>query len=246
MKQIDINVPSGDTFSIREQNGNDDDLLSRPDVDEATTINRYIAAIVQAGPEGKRLTLADVEKLLLRDKYTILFKSRIFSLSENLIFGYKWDPEAESIEYMVDLKEYVWDYKTPLPGLLDEKYSIRRIVPYPVDGREVKFSLTSGQEVSFEFLDGVGEKYLLGIKQTDRSINKQLVARAFKVNDGTKMVTVKNFQTFSSKDMMEIRNKMEEVDPPMEGTTSITNPDTQESIELPIIAIKDFYYPVKI
>jgi len=246
MNQQKINTPSGETYVIREQTGADDDLLSRLDVDEATTLNRYIAAIVEAAPNGKRLTLADVEKLLLRDKYAILFKSRIFSLSENLIFGYTWDPEEEPIEYVVDLNDYIWDYSKPLPVLGDEDYSRHRILPYAIADRVVTFDLSSGKTVSFEYLDGIGEKYLLAVKPTERSINKQLIARAFKYNDGSKMVIVKNFQAFSSRDMMEIRNKVDQLDPALTGTTSIENPNTGEKIDLPIIAIKDFYYPVKI
>jgi len=98
------------------------------------------------------------------------------------------------------------------------------IPPYDNKEKEVTFTLTSGKVVSFGLLDGVGEKYLLGVKPMERSINKQLVARAFKVDDGSKMVTVKNFQVFSSRDMMEIRNKVDIVDPPVEGNTTIVNP----------------------
>ncbi len=246
MNQTKINTPSGDTYVIREQTGADDDLLSRLDVDEATTINRYIAAIIESGPKGKRLTLEDVEKLLLRDKYVILFKSRIFSLSEKLIFSYNWTPDDEPLEYITDLQEYVWDYSNPVPELGEEGYSRHRITPYGVNDRVVNFDLTSGKSVSFEFLDGVGEKYLLSIKPMERSINKQLIARGFKYNDGKKMVGVKNFQVFTSRDMMEIRNKVDEFDPALEGTTNIVNPNTGENLDLPIIAIKDFYYPVKI
>jgi len=243
MNQQKINVPTGDEYIIREQTGADDDLLSKLDVDEATVLNRYIAAIIISGPNEKRLTLKDVEELLLRDKYIILFKSRIFSLSDKLIFSYNWPEQDEPIEYEVDLKDYVWDYSKPFPKLGDEDYCSDMIPPYDNKEKEVTFTLTSGKVVSFGLLDGVGEKYLLGVKPMERSINKQLVARAFKVDDGSKMVTVKNFQVFSSRDMMEIRNKVDIVDPPVEGNTTIVNPADGASADLPIIGIKDFTIP---
>ncbi len=246
MKECVINVPSGTEFVIREQTGADDDLLSKLDTDEATVLNRYLASIIQKGPDGNRLTLKDVEGLLLRDKYTILFKSRIFSLSNELIFGYNWDPQEEPVEYTQDLNDYIWDYSKPLPELGDADYRVERILPYKSTDKVILFTLSSGVEVSFELCDGVGEKYLLGIKPQERSINKQLIARNFKYNDGNKMVNVKNFQLFSSKDMMEIRNKVDEYDPVVEGNTTITNPTSGETIDLPIIGIKDFYFPAKI
>jgi len=55
MNQQKINVPTGDEYIIREQTGADDDLLSKLDVDEATVLNRYIAAIIISGPKRKEI-----------------------------------------------------------------------------------------------------------------------------------------------------------------------------------------------
>lgn len=247
MRQQTINVPSGDEYIIREQTGADDDTLSKMTLDEADTINTHLANIIVKGPKGKRLTLADVEKLPLRDKYMILLKSRIFSLSNLLIFNYKWDQTANGNgqEYSVDLNDYVWDYSKPLPVPGDEDYNEDRILPCPTEKGE-KYTLASGKVVSFDPLDGEGEKYLLKLKDSERTINKQLIARGFKVFDDVKFVTVKNFQLFSAKDMMEIRNLLKEKDPLVLADTVIVDPDSGQSLKLAVITIRDFYYPEKI
>jgi len=245
MKQKEINDTQGRVYVIREQTGQDDDILSNISSDEATSLNTYLAGIIQKGPDGNRLTLADVEKLRLRDKYVILFKSRIFSLSENLIFSYAWPGNSESTEYSVDLRDYVWDYTKPLPEKGEPGYSEDRIKPYEFTG-VIEKELSSETKVAFDILDGIGEIFLLKLKENERTINKQLVARALRVWDTNKWITVKNFGVFSSKDMMEIRNWVDEIDPPVDGNTDLQNPSTGEVIRMPVIGVKDFYYPAKI
>ncbi len=240
MKQIEINDTQGRVYLIREQTGADDDVLSQVSNDEATTINTHIANVIQKGPDGKRLTLQDVEALPLRDKYVILFKSRIFSLSEQLIFGYNWPDMEVPVEYQVNLLDYVADYSDKATV-----FGPDTIRPYPTIGTMEK-TLTTDVKVSFDPMDGVGEIYLLKLKPSERTINKQLVARGFKVWDGAKWVTVKNFVTFSSKEMMEIRNWVDELDPPVEGNADLTHPETGEVIKMPVIGVKDFFYPEKI
>jgi len=241
MKQLEVNDPSGAKYIIREQNGRDEDNLSRIDSDEATTINRHLATIIESGPSGRRMTLEDVEKLPLRHKYALLIKSRIFSLGSDLIFDYVWEDDDEPIEYSVDLSEYVMDYST----IPTEEVSPLTILPYSVTS-PITLTLLSGAQVQFELLDGVGEKMLLGLKPNERTINKNLTARFLKIYDGSKWVLVKNFMSFSAKDMVEIRRAVEEVDPPVTGNTTLVNPRTGESRVIPILGIRDFFYPVKI
>jgi len=244
MRTTSITVPSGDVYIIREQTGADDDIVSNMSNGEADAINLFIAGIISAGPDGKRLTKGDVEDMLLRDKYSILIHSRIFSLSDSLSFDYDWG-DGDIHSYTEDIARFVWDYSKPAPEKGDANYSPVRFKKYPNNVKDFVLTLKSGKEIRFKFLDGKGELYLLKLKENERTINKQLIARGFSVKKDDKFVVVKNFSFFNAREMAEIRGYMDEQDAPPVADVVIENPFNGESINLPLIALKDFFFPVK-
>lgn len=72
-------APSGRLFEIREQNGEDEEIITNP-VDSKNLMNltKYISAIIVKTNATKsgRLTIEDALKLPLLDRYCILFNSR--------------------------------------------------------------------------------------------------------------------------------------------------------------------------
>ena len=119
-KKLTFKLPSGYEVTIREQNGEDDDILSNP-VDAKTFMNisKFIAGIVTDTDitATRLLTADDVQKMPSLDRYTIMINSRIFSLGKTLEFRYDWEGPAEgqvrTIDYEVDLKEeFLFDYGT--------------------------------------------------------------------------------------------------------------------------------------
>ena len=131
LRTLVFTAPSGRLFEIREQNGEDEEIITNP-VDSKNLMNltKYISAIVvktNATKSGK-LTIEDALKLPLLDRYCILFNSRIFSLGEEVEFTYKWD-NKDSVTYSQDLSEFLFDYflqnkrwkKNPMPFLTTQE-----------------------------------------------------------------------------------------------------------------------------
>lgn len=112
LRTLVFTAPSGRLFEIREQNGEDEEIITNP-VDSKNLMNltKYISAIVVKTNATKsgRLTIEDALKLPLLDRYCILFNSRIFSLGEEVEFTYKWD-NKDSVTYSQDLREFLFDY----------------------------------------------------------------------------------------------------------------------------------------
>ena len=111
-KKLTFKLPSGYEVTIREQNGEDDDILSNP-VDAKTFMNisKFIAGIVTDTDitATRLLTPEDVQKMPSLDRYAIMVNSRVFSLGEILDFRYAWDGPADGqvreVDYEINLQE---------------------------------------------------------------------------------------------------------------------------------------------
>ncbi len=235
--------PSGLKFILREQTGDDDEKMSAAQ-SETTMVNTYVANVIVKGPDDKPMGPEEVKKLRLGDKYFLLLVSRILSLGSTLYFKYQWDGSNESIEYEEDLNKFVWDYSTPYPVEGDPNFFDQRISPYP---KEEFMNGTIGDiQIRMDYLDGHGEDYLLKLPPNQRTVNKELIARNLRMFDGKDWKAIVNFKSFSARDMIYIRNLAHDNDPPIDGLMALDNPFTGEKIDLPILGIKDFFYPVKI
>lgn len=247
-------LPDGHWVEIREQNGDDDDILSNPVLAQnAHHLNVFVAGIVvnsDLTPNGK-LQPKDVMNMKIRSKYAILFKSRIFSLGDKCEFEYDWGKDNGGIAtYEDDLNRYLWDYSKPdtFPhSPLDEGYDKYRIVPY-LNGQAavVQEELTSGKVIRYEYINGHSERFLLELKPEASTKNAELLARNLEEKVKNEWVKVESFRYFSPKDMQEIRESVKINDPNFNPMMDIENPKTGRVIEFPIIAASDFFYPGEI
>jgi hypothetical protein len=238
-----VTTPSLISFEIRETTGADDQRLTAKSINDAEMLDRYIYDIIVSGgtKEGTKLSYEALRQLKLRDKYALLIFIRMLGLSPNLIFTYPW-PSGEQ-EYSFDLGEFVWDYKLELPQMGDEAYSPYRIIPYLIT--EPQIILYSLKVVKFDLLNGLGEAFILGTKDSEQTINTPLLARNLMVQDGGDWKKVVNFSPFTSREMMEIRNYINEVDPPVTGEINIES-DAGDKASVNILSLKEFFYPAKI
>ena len=246
-------VPSGNIYTIREQNGADDDVLSNAlEAKNLMNLSRFISGIVVASsllPEGHRLTPEMAHKLPALDRYTIILESRIFSLGQIFEFSYKWPipgtEQFKSVGYGQDLRELLFDYSRP-EDLTEELMEIKpNAIPfYPMGNltKDITLKLTSGKQVQFDLLTAEGEALYANLPLNQQTKNASLMARNLRVLVDSKFELVRNFAFFSVKDMQEIRREVAKVDPIFLGTTSITNPDTGETIQVPIMAFEGFFY----
>jgi len=247
---VELITPTKHTVVIREQTGDDDDILSSgKDVSDGTSINKFISAIVVDSDftENGRLTLSDIMTMKLCDKYFIIMSSRIFSLGQIINFQYQWPKLKSPTEYHEDLGLFLWDYSNDdFPGSPDDpQYFKYRLRPHPA-GKELHRELTlpSGLHVRYTYMNGKGEKYLMALPDDEQSKNKELIARDLHMKINDNWVKVQNFKSFKAKDMAFLRNDVFEVwDPIIELATELENPHTGEVIPYPILGTNDFFYP---
>ena len=156
-KTKEYTLPSGGKITIREQNGEDDDIISNAALAKnGNHINAFISGITISTDLTKtgKLLIKDVMELKIRDKYAILFMSRCFSLGPICEFEYDWGKDnGGKVTYEDNLENYIWDYAVdnfPMPG--EDNYFDQRIRPY-IQGLETRreLELSSGKLISYEY-----------------------------------------------------------------------------------------------
>ena len=247
-------TPSGFKVIIREQNGEDDGTLSNVSLTkDAASINTFIQSVVVYSEVGDRPDNTYSEQgildMRLGDKYFILLSSRIFSLGPIVKFEYSWGTEVPEVAYEEDLSKFIVDYTKAFPKPGEENYYKDRIIPYPtpVSTSEVSRTLTTGKKISFRYMDGTGEKYLMKLPEFQLTVNSRLVARGFKLEVDGNFVEVETFKVFTSKEMAEIRDLVETLDPQFDGVVEIENPyERNQSIKLQLLSLNSFFFPREI
>lgn len=249
----ELTTPSGFKVVIREQNGNDDDIISSSaEATDGTAINRFVASIVVDSDitPGGNISLGDVLNMRLSDKYFIILASRIFSIGQILKFEFIWDDIEEPIMYEEDLGNYIWNYSTnDFPGSTSSPDYFKYRLPPSKSGKDKARELTlkSGKQVRYTYLNGLGEKFLLLLPEEKNSKNQELIARGLqlKIDDG--WVDVENFRIFSTTDMAEIRNDVYyKYDPILNLYTDVQHPKSGKFITYPIMGNNDFFFPREI
>ena len=84
-------VPSGHSYTIREQNGGDDDILSsKVWLEKLMNITNFISAIVVSTDytQSGKLTPEEAFTLPVLDRDVILIQSRIHSLGKDVDFEF--------------------------------------------------------------------------------------------------------------------------------------------------------------
>ena len=253
-KLADLLLPCGTKVTIREQNGNDDDVISSPgsDKDLSLPLNKFIAGLILKHDFNFKskevITMKEVLDIPLRSKYFILLASRIFSISPTIKFRWDWKNGKPPVAYEEDLTVYLWDYNRDFPSEMDPDYFSERIQPYPPSNFDKyrELELSSGKKIRYKYLDGHGENYLLGLSENERAINSPLKARELNIWLEGDWSPVTNFKDFKNYEMSEIRRDIDINDKPFDGFTNITNPYNGEALQIPLLSIPDFFFPREI
>jgi hypothetical protein len=249
---VELITPSGFKVTLRQQNGDDDDVISNAvGSEDGTSINRFVSGIVidtDLTVTGK-LSLEDILRLKLCDKYFIIIASRIFSLGQIMKFSFQWKDIVEPVEYEEDLAKYIWDYSKPdFPSeKKDPRYFENRIKPHTY-GKDFsrEFIIATGKKLMYDYMNGNGEKYLLTLDPLLQSKNQELLARNIQLWLDNKWIKVENFKNFNPLEMVEIRKEVLENDATTELTTELENPITHNKIPFLIVGTPDFFFPREI
>ena len=246
LRTIKFHVPSGNEFEIREQNGEDEDILSNPrEMRTLLHLSRFISAITvnTTCTETGKLTMKDALNLPLLDRYCILLQSRIFSLGETLEFDYQWAPNR-TVKYEEDLNNYLFEDYSQIPSDEEMEAKPYAIPLYPdpsiIDGKE--FTLASGKKVFWQAANGNTEQIILKLNEDKRTRNAELMARNLMLEVNGKFEKVQNFTLFSVRDMAEIRKLVNTYDPAFQGLSDIEDPETGQVTQYPILAAPGFFF----
>jgi len=252
-------TPSGHEVTIRMQTGEDDDILSNAKgVLDGSSTNRFISGIVVHTDitDNGKMNLDDARSLKLCDRYFIMIASRIFSIGQTVKFKYKWPDRNDiedynnEIEYEEDLGVFIWDYHNPdnlFPFKGHEEYFSERIQEHQ-GGKDIcrELTLKSKKVLRYNYMNGHAEKWLMSLPEERQTVNSGIISRNLEQKINEKWVKVHNFKTFTPQDMREIRNDVLEFDPAINLITELKHPQSKETIEYPIVASPDFFFPREI
>lgn len=244
-------APSGNSYTIREQNGADDDVLSNPsEAKSLINISRFISRIVVDSTMGK-LTLEKAHNLPSLDRYAILINSRIHSIGSSLEFEYDWGEDGGKQLYEQSLDEYLLDYSNQenIQEEFEQKPNAVPIYPFRGTFKDLEIETKSGKKLKFDILTGAGESAYITLPTEKRTKNAELLVRnlRYQIPDTGQWEVVKNFELFSIRDMTDIRKAVAEIDPPFTGKVEIPNPENPGQIEvLNIVGIPSFFFPEEI
>ena len=243
-------APSGSKYTIREQNGNDDDIISNAvEAGSLMNISRFIAAIVEETDvmgTPRRITAGEAHNLPSLDRYCVLIQSRIFSYGEELEFTEDWG-EGGLVEYTQDLNNFLFNYgEEPTEEELSTKPFAIPYYPNGMAFKDIEFTTRSGKELMIDNMTGAAEAFVINLPLEKATKNSTIIARNLRLLVDGKYEKVKNFSLFSPKDMQDIRTHISENDPSFEGFTELKYPNSNETKKRYILSIDSFFYPGEI
>lgn len=241
---LTFKVPSGFEVTIREQDGEDDDIISKmKNSQDGSSISKFVSSILLGTSLTKgRPTPNDIQVWKNRDKYHVLLKSRIFSLGSEILYKHKCTACKKETNYEEDLKPYDRDFsKSPEDSDNGFKFQIQ---PY-INGEalEAELTLQSGKRIKYKYLNGLSEKKLLDFPKDDMSKNTELLLRGIEWFYQDRWQKIENFKVFSARDMKEIRTHVEKHDLPFEAASECTCPFCENVDTISLITQPDFFFP---
>jgi len=250
-KLLTFKLPSGHEVTIREQNGEDDEILSNmSSVEAGKSYDMFLRSIIISHSKFRgKPTEEEVEEMPQRDRLVITVTSRIFSLGHLINFEYQWADRKTPDKYTDDLEDYIWDYSKEFPTEGDDDYKETRIPPYLVDPyKPIEFQTKSGKLLRYIMSNGKSEKYLTTLTKDKASKNSEIKSRFLElfVEGPNEWMIVENFQKFSAREMMEIRSRIETSDKPSHLLSNVTHPES-DGVEsyVDLMNLVDFFYPME-
>ena len=239
-------LPDSSSVEIRENNGEDEGKLSRlKDAMAGTSVNNYLSSIITQNltppNEGKKVSPVDILNWKINCKNFTLVKARILSLGETFKFVFQC-PNTQcnhSETFIEDLVPHVSEY--------NEETGMG-IKPYPLGLSNTHQYIipSSGRNVKFDILNGVGEKASLDIARDNIDKNHGLLIRNLHIMHEGKWEKVYQFGMFSSKELVQLRAEVSRVDPEWDPTTRIVCPKCNRIEVVPILSEPAFFYPTEI
>lgn len=234
-------LPSGKIVDIRENNGGDDELLSKiSSAKNGENINIFLSGIIEKDYELEKKPLAgDVAGYLNKDRYYLMFKQRLINYGNILKYKYKGDRDEQEYEYEEDL--------TTLDGNLgDSEYkpkSGEQISKYPFGNqRVIEFTTSKKKKFRFHVVDGIMEYQATKADMDDYTKNTPLYERQIEEFVDGKWQRVFHFKHCSSREVAEVRTFVEKCDEQFQPIISFKSKEGN-FYQIPLFSIPTFFYP---
>lgn len=250
---IDFVTPSGFSVTIRETNGDDEDVVSNVGYhQEGTAMHRLIAGVVlnTTAPnalEGGKVTHREVANWRSRDIYYVLMKIRKHSQGNMVTFEHTFEGRTTPEGFTEDLNLFDFDFSTGnKPAKKGEKdFNPKLPQAYFSDSAYVAGITSSGKKYRFRYVTGEIEKLaLLNKGKANPSINDQLRQREFEIElSNGQFQKVDNFAPFSSREMKELRAVLEREDPGYDLITELVSSDRRAREFVSLFMVADFFFP---
>jgi predicted metal-dependent hydrolase len=234
-----IVLPSGMELTIRESNGEDEELLSRvPYLKDGTAYYRFLANIITE----PRMDYLAVQSMKSNDMYATLLKARILSLGNKLEFKHTFR-DGTVVDAEEDLADYNRDYSKDYTDDELSKFNKATIKPYKEDcGEYFHFTTSSDKIFRMKYLTGSLEIKTLDLKEDTLTFNDKLKVREIEMKTPAGgWVRLHNFKTLSSRDMKELRGCVERED--TIGTLTSTLEHQGKTEEISLFLSQDFFFP---
>lgn len=242
---LTFKVPSGFEVTIREQNGDDDGIISQiKNTADGSAINKFVAAIVLKDGNGKKPSANDILLWKNKDKYYVLLRSRILSLGAEITYTHictNNDCKKET-PYEENLELYNRDFSLPLEDTkTDFKY---QVTEYPNGQQnEVEFALSSGKKIKYKYLNGLSEKKLLALNKDELNKNTELTVRDIQWFTEEKWQPISNFKFLTAREMSQIRKHIAQNDMPFDAISEVVCPYCKTRAEISLMTQPDFFFP---
>ena len=244
---VELATPSGNIVVLRQQNGEDDDILSNSfNVSKGISMSAFLSNIIidSSFTERGTMTVNEVLNLRIADAYFMMVASRIFSLGQILNFEYRWEGLTVPTSYEEDLNLFIWDYSKPFPiKETDPDYFKFRIKPISKDTKNELTIKPKNRKVRYSYMTLAGEQFLLKLPDEKQSRNSELLARNLEEFIDGEWIKVESFKFFSSYEMAQIRQDVELNDPALDLVSELKHPLKELTVLYPIFGSPDFFYP---
>lgn len=242
-KETKVTCPSGKVVSIRETNGEDDELLSSiADAQTGENVLKFLSNIITQDEDLKRKPLtSEVGEYLVNDKYYLLFKQRIINHGNEFQFEYKCQNSqcGKSTKYTEDLNELDGDLGDP-----EYKPNLISVFKYPNgDKKELEFTTSSGKKVKYALLTSLLEYKKLGQAEGNNNKNTPLYEREIKLWNNNEWQLITQFRMFSSREMDQIRANVVANDKQFDPISEFKCKHCNTPYAIAVMAIPAFYYP---
>jgi hypothetical protein len=242
-------LPSGAMVGFREANANDEGILTMTGYKETNThITRYLQSVITSyNDKPGTLSLEEINKWGLSDKYYALILSRIVNFGTELSFQWVFNGEKNPIDMTLNLNDYL------LAGhRTDDIKEDGPFAPklYP-NGSEstFEFTATSGKQFKWSLINTNAEMIVANKNPKDISILDLLKTRNLQININGEgdWIKLEDFSVLSIKDSRELRATIKANDPSYDMSVEIPHPENPNKNEyMPLPGIPDFLVPSEI